>query len=141
MIYFYTPWKRQKIFGFLKFSGAVEMQYSAKMGWLAETFWSVNFAQIFHKFAGCQTFHFHRAYRSSLNFTFNISVLKRMMVLRGPEITLRNEFFLVNIFFIVMIIRKISKDKNLASELFTDSIYVRKISEKLTYLTPGGKKW
>ena len=92
MIYFYTPWKRQKIFGFLTFSGAVEMQYSAKMGWLAETFWSVNFAQIFHKFAGCQTFHFHRAYRSSLNFTFNISVLKRMMVLRGPEITLRNEF-------------------------------------------------
>ena len=63
-----------------------------------------------------------------------------MMVLRGPEITLRNEFFLVNIFFIVMIIRKICKDRNLASKLFTDSIYVRKISEKLTYLTSWGKE-
>ena len=36
MLHFYSPWKcqktRQKTFGFLTFSGAIEMEYSAKMG-------------------------------------------------------------------------------------------------------------
>ena len=31
MIYFYTPWKRQKTFGFLTFSEGIEMEYRPKM--------------------------------------------------------------------------------------------------------------
>ena len=31
MLYFYTPWKRQKTFGFLRFLGGIEMEYWAKM--------------------------------------------------------------------------------------------------------------
>ena len=30
--YFYTPWKRQKIKGFLTFSGGIQMERWAKMG-------------------------------------------------------------------------------------------------------------
>ena len=30
--YFYTPWKRQKIFGFLMFSGGIEMWHWTKIG-------------------------------------------------------------------------------------------------------------
>ena len=30
--HFYTPWKRQKTFGFLKFSGGIEMWHWTKMG-------------------------------------------------------------------------------------------------------------
>ena len=30
--YFYTPWKRQETFCFLKISGGIEMEYWAKMG-------------------------------------------------------------------------------------------------------------
>ena len=30
--HFYTPWKRQKTFGFLTFSGAIEMWHCTKMG-------------------------------------------------------------------------------------------------------------
>ena len=32
MLNFYTPWKRQKTFGFLTFSGGIEMKHWAKMG-------------------------------------------------------------------------------------------------------------
>ena len=32
MLYFYTPWKRQKSKGFLMFSGGIEMEDWAKMG-------------------------------------------------------------------------------------------------------------
>ena len=32
MVHFYTPWKRQKSFGFLTFSGGIEMEYCTKMG-------------------------------------------------------------------------------------------------------------
>ena len=32
MFHFYTPWKRQKIFGFLTFSGGIELKHWAKMG-------------------------------------------------------------------------------------------------------------
>ena len=32
MFYFYTPWKYQKNFGFLMFSGVIEMEDWAKMG-------------------------------------------------------------------------------------------------------------
>ena len=32
MFYFYTPWKRQKIFVFLAFSGDMEMEHWAKTG-------------------------------------------------------------------------------------------------------------
>ena len=32
MFYFYTPWKRQKTFGFLTFSGGIEIEYWARMG-------------------------------------------------------------------------------------------------------------
>ena len=31
MLHFYTPWKRQKTFGFLAFSG-IEMEYRTKVG-------------------------------------------------------------------------------------------------------------
>ena len=31
MFHFYTPWKRQKTFGFLAFSGGIEMEHSVKM--------------------------------------------------------------------------------------------------------------
>ena len=31
--HFYTPWERQKIFGFLTFSGSIEMWRWTKMGW------------------------------------------------------------------------------------------------------------
>ena len=31
--HFYTPWKRQKAFGFLTFSGGIEMWHWTKMGW------------------------------------------------------------------------------------------------------------
>ena len=31
MIHFYTPWKRQNTFGFLTFSGGIEMNHMAKM--------------------------------------------------------------------------------------------------------------
>ena len=31
MFHFYTPWKRQKTKSFLTFSGAIEMEYRAKM--------------------------------------------------------------------------------------------------------------
>ena len=30
--HFYTPWKRQKTFGFLMFSGGIEMWHWTKMG-------------------------------------------------------------------------------------------------------------
>ena len=30
--HFYTPWKRQKTFGFLTFSGGIEMWHWTKMG-------------------------------------------------------------------------------------------------------------
>ena len=32
MVYFYTPWKSQKNFGFLTFSGGVEMGYLREGG-------------------------------------------------------------------------------------------------------------
>ena len=32
MFYFYTPWKRQKTFGFQMFSGGIEMGHWAKLG-------------------------------------------------------------------------------------------------------------
>ena len=32
MIHFYTPWKRQKAFGFLTFLGGIEMEQWAKEG-------------------------------------------------------------------------------------------------------------
>ena len=32
MFYFYTPWKSQKTFGFLVFSGGKEMEHWVKMG-------------------------------------------------------------------------------------------------------------
>ena len=32
MFRFYTPWKRQKTFGFLKFLGGIEIEYWVKMG-------------------------------------------------------------------------------------------------------------
>ena len=32
MLYFYTPWKRQKSKSFLMFSGGIEMEDWAKMG-------------------------------------------------------------------------------------------------------------
>ena len=32
MFDFYTPWKRQKTFAFLTFSGGIEMEQRAKMG-------------------------------------------------------------------------------------------------------------
>ena len=33
MFQFYTPWKRQKTFGFLTFSGGIEMERWVKMGY------------------------------------------------------------------------------------------------------------
>ena len=33
MLHFYTPWKCQKIFGFLTLSEGIEMEYWAKMGY------------------------------------------------------------------------------------------------------------
>ena len=35
-IQFYTPWKRQKTFGFLMFSGGIEMEHRAKVGFKEE---------------------------------------------------------------------------------------------------------
>ena len=32
MFHFYTPWKRQKAFGFFMFSGGIEMENWAKNG-------------------------------------------------------------------------------------------------------------
>ena len=32
MFHFYTPWKRQKTFGFLKFSGGIKMEHLAETG-------------------------------------------------------------------------------------------------------------
>ena len=32
MFYFYAPWKSQKTFGFLVFSGGIEMEHWVKMG-------------------------------------------------------------------------------------------------------------
>ena len=32
MFHFYTPWKRQKTFSFLTFSGVIEMEHWAKIG-------------------------------------------------------------------------------------------------------------
>ena len=31
MFHFYNPWKRQKTYGFLKFSGGIEMEHWTKM--------------------------------------------------------------------------------------------------------------
>ena len=33
MFHFYTPWKRQKTYGFLTFSWGIEMEHWAKTGW------------------------------------------------------------------------------------------------------------
>ena len=32
MFHFYTPWKRQKTFSFLTFSGVIELEHWAKIG-------------------------------------------------------------------------------------------------------------
>ena len=32
MLHFFTPWKRQKIFGFLTFSGGMEMKHWTEIG-------------------------------------------------------------------------------------------------------------
>ena len=42
MFHFLTPWKRQKIFGLLTFSGGIEMEHWAKMG-LAKLIELINF--------------------------------------------------------------------------------------------------
>ena len=34
MVHFYTPWKRQKTKDFLMFSGGIEMEHRASMGWM-----------------------------------------------------------------------------------------------------------
>ena len=33
LLHFYTPWKHQETFGFLTFSGVIEMEHWVKMGW------------------------------------------------------------------------------------------------------------
>ena len=38
MFYFYTLWKRQKTFGFLAFSGGIDMKHQTKM-FSNEIFW------------------------------------------------------------------------------------------------------
>ena len=61
MFHFYAPWKRQKTFDFLTFSGGIGMEHQAKMG---------------------QDAHKHRIDRCLMNFSFDCSFTGNLIFLQ-----------------------------------------------------------